>query len=127
MQLGVATCGKLVAHNAAMYSPALRALYPQTVLASAVFGFSISDGEWDSFCSSQLTERGIHAKAVLPQSQQRLAAKPAVAKWEKKRKKLALQAVQRKPAAKLVFEVFRKPAHSRVVKRTPFNRKRIMG
>ena len=109
-----------------MYRPTLRSLDAQTVLAMVTSVFAIKDHEWRQFCAAQATVSGRPAKAFLPGSRQRKAARPAVVDWERKRRG-APAAVARKPSAKARAIILKKrPSGVQVVKRTPFNRKRVM-
>ena len=58
LQLAAATHAKLIAHNAAMYAPALRALTSQTVLATAMGRQLTTPDEWHRSCSAQTSGDG---------------------------------------------------------------------
>ncbi|CAK0792945.1 unnamed protein product, partial [Prorocentrum cordatum] len=123
LQLAAATHAKLIAHNAAMYAPALRALTSQTVLATAIGRQLASPDEWQRFCAAQASGVGAPAKACLPKSAQRKASQPLAKQWAKDRKNFK-SIVRKRPAAMKAAQ--KRPAAMKGVKRTPFNRKRVI-
>ncbi|CAK0814298.1 unnamed protein product, partial [Prorocentrum cordatum] len=86
LQLAAATRAKLIAHNAAVYAPALRALTSQTVLATAMGRQLASPDEWRRFCAARASGVGAPSKACLPRSAQRKASQPLAKQWAKYRK-----------------------------------------
>ena len=66
IQLRINTIAKLMTHNSALYSPTLRQLDQQTVLATASGKWRFPDEVWTLWCGQNVDESDIAQKADLP-------------------------------------------------------------
>lgn len=128
LHLRVGHLGKLLAHNSALYSPTLRQVSHDQVLALAVRGVSFGEEGWRSWC-----EAGARAEVPLFSEREELSARlseqPKAAKTKdvyKVMKKPAAASAMKKPAAASVEVTKVKVAKVQVKKlrRTAFSLKR---
>ena len=127
LHLRVGHLGKLLAHNSALYSPTLRQVPHEQVLALAVRGVSFEEEGWRSWCDAG-------ARAEVPLFTQREELSARLSQQPKAPKTKDLYKVMKKPAAGAAFK--RPGAHVQVQKvnvaraqakklrRTPFSLKR---
>jgi len=129
LHLRVGHLGKLLAHNSALYSPTLRQVPHDQVLALAVRGVSFGEQGWRSWC-----EAGVRAEVPMFSEREelgaRLAEQPKAAKTQdffKVMKKPAAASSKKKPAAASVEVTKVKVAKVQIkkVRRTAFSLKRI--
>ena len=126
LHLSIGHIGKLLAHNAAMYSPTLRQVSHDQVLALAVRGVRFGEEDWRTWC-----EDGLVAEIPLFKEREVLSARLTAAGTSVAKTKTQY-AVRKKPAGL----VYKKPAASVEAKkvntvkshtklrRTPFTLKR---
>ena len=130
LHLAVGHLGKLLAHNAALYSPTSRQVSHDQVLALAVQGVQFTEQAWRSWC-----EAGIVAEMPLFKDREnlssRLAAQPKPAPKQKSLYKVMKKpaGVRKKTAAKFSKNVVVVKAGARFqvkkFRRTPFRLKRL--
>jgi hypothetical protein len=93
LHLSVGHMGKLLAHNAALYTPTLRQVGHDQVLALALRGVIFTDKGWEAWCQGGLT-----------------ADLPLFSEREELKAGLKAQSGQKKVATKTVYVVNKKPA-----------------
>ena len=107
LYLAIGHLGKLLAHNAALYSPTVRQVSHDQVLALAVRGVVFLDAEWKAWC-----EEGIVAELPLFAERQALAAHLAAAAVPSEHTRM-VYAVHKRPADSVLCK---RPAASTSVK-----------
>ena len=93
LHLSVGHMGKLLAHNAALYSPTLRQVSHVQVLALALRGVQFTEEDWQSWW-----EDGVVADLPLFMDREELSARLVVQGTSVKQKKTTQYVVRKKPA-----------------------------